>query len=391
MTRHPLSLGPPVRLVALLVAACVMSAPARAQSASPTYTLDEGGWVEGDAPEPGTDEARIAEARQLLAEGRAGGAESILAEFIRRYETTRNPFLAEAYRLRGDARVARGDEFAALYDYEAVVRSFPASEEVAVSVEREFAIAQRYAAGLRKKWFGLRIEPAGDIAIEIFIRTQERLPGSALAEQAAIALADYYFDRRDWPFAAEAYDLYLLNFPQGPSAIKAQKRRIYAEVAGYGGPNRDTRPLIEARERIRRFARLYPAEAQATGLNEQLIERVDESLAEQMLVTSKWYLRVKDAPSARYTLRRLIDKYPTSAAAREGMDLMDARGWSYAATQTSGESGPSGFESGEQGTQEPTPADATDAEPPPAEAVPARPQIPEAPSPGAPRVPGGRR
>ncbi len=374
----------PLPLV-IFSAVALLCAPV-ASSQSRTYTLDEGGWVEGEAPEPGTDAARIAEARALLAEGRAGAAESILTEFIREYETSRNPLLPQAYRLRGDARTARGDEFKALYDYEAVIQSFPASEELAIAVEREFDIAQRYAAGMRKKWLGLRVEPAGDIAIEIYIRTQERLPGSALAEQAAIALADYYFDRRDWPFATEAYDLYLLNFPQGPNAIKAQKRRIYAEIAGYGGPARDTRPLIEARERIRRFSRLYPAEAEATGLNEDLIDRVDESLAEQMLVTSKWYLRVKDDPSARYTLRRLIEKYPTTLAAREGMDIMDRRGWPYIALTPDGSSGPSGFEAGAQGSQEPTPVEIPEETPPPSEGVPTRPEIPEAP----PTAPGGR-
>jgi tetratricopeptide (TPR) repeat protein len=374
------------RLPLVIACACAFLCAQHVLAQSRTYTLDEGGWVEGEAPEPGSDAARIAEARSLLAEGRAGAAESLLTDFIREFETSRNPFLPQAYRLRGDARVARGDEFKALYDYEAVIQSFPASEEVAIAVEREFEIAKRYAAGMRKKWLGLRVEPAGDIAIEIYIRTQERLPGSALAEQAAIALADYYFDRRDWPFATEAYDLYLLNFPQGPSAIKAQKRRIYAEIAGYGGPARDTRPLIEARERIRRFARLYPAEAEASGLNEELIDRVDESLAEQMLVTSKWYLRVKDNPSARYTLRRLIEKYPTTIAAREGMDIMDQRGWPYIAFRPDGSSGPSGFEAGEQGSQEQAPVEIPEEAPPPSEAVPTRPDIPEAP----PAPPGAR-
>ncbi len=370
MTRLPL-------LLALLALSLIASPLARAQSQ--TYTLDEGGWVEGAAPEPGSDEARIADATRLIADGRNGEAVSVLSDFIREYENTRNPFLPLAYRLRGDAKTARGDEFKALYDYETVIRSFPGSEEVAVAVEREFAIAQRYDRGLRKKFFGLRIEPAGEIAIEIYIRTQERLPGSAIAEQAAIALADHYFDRRDWIFAAETYDLYLLNFPQGPNAIKAQKRRIYSEIAGYGGPERDTRPLIEARERIRRFERLYPAEAQATGLNEQLIDRIDSSLAEQMLVTSKWYLRVNDGPSARYTLRRLIAKYPTSEAAQTGMEIMESRGWSYVTDRDHG-TGPSGFESGAPNTQEEQGEIDPDLPPvAPSEAVPPQPAIPDAP------------
>lgn len=305
-----------------------LAAPA-ALAQSTVYTLDDAGWAETPAETLDESSRQIADARRALAEGRPGAARSILDDFIRRYEAQGHRLLPQAYRLRGDAKVALRDEFEALYDYEAVVRSFPASEEMVVAVEREYEIARAYAAGKRKKFLGMRIEPADDIAIEIFMRTQERLPGSAIAEQASISLADYYFNRRDWEFASEAYELYLLNYPQGPNALKAQKRRIYSEIAGYAGPARDSRPLIEAREQIRRFERLYPAEAAQTGLDAALIERVDETLAQQMLATANWYLRIKDPPSARLTLRRLIAKYPTSDAARSGMAIMDARGWPY--------------------------------------------------------------
>lgn len=331
-----------------LLAALATSA---ASAQSTTYTLDEAGWAQVELDSPDEETRRIGEARRALAEGRPGAAKAILDDFIRQHETRQHALLPQAYRLRGDARVAMRNEFRALFDYEALIRSFPASEEMVVAVEREYEIARAYAAGKRKKFWGMRIEPAGDVAVEIFIRTQERLPGSAIAEQASIALADFYFERRDWELATEAYDLYLLNYPQGPNSMKAQKRRIYAEIAGYGGPARDSRPLIEARERIRRFERLYPAEAQATGLNEALVERVDETLAQQMLATARWYMRVKDFPSARLTLRRLIAKYPTSDAARDGMDLMDARGWEYTVAER-GE-GPSPAEAVESDETEP--------------------------------------
>jgi hypothetical protein len=97
-----------------------------------------------------------------------------------------------------------------------------------------------------------------------------------------------------------------------------------------------------------------------------------------MLVTSKWYLRVKDNPSARYTLRRLIAKYPTSVAAQTGMEIMESRGWSYATDRDHG-TGPSGFESGDPAAQEAAAVDPNLPPIPPAEAVPAAPAIPDAP------------
>lgn len=315
----------PLRATLLTLALC--AAPA-ALAQSQTFELnDTGGWTQTDAPAPGTDAAEIAAARRDIAEGRFGAARSRLNAFISRNDRTANPYLPEALRLRGDAKTAAGAEYKALYDYERVIREFPASEEFVVAVERELDIASRYSAGLKKKFFGLRIEDASDLAVEIYIRAQERLPGSALAERAAIELADHYFVRRDMDLAEESYELYMLNFPQGPNSLKALKRRIYANIARFRGPRYDGGGLIDASILTQRLMDLYPAEAEKEGLDETMIQRLDDSAALQMLETARWYLRTGDEPAARLTLRRLVVKHPATPAAQQAMDLMQRRAW----------------------------------------------------------------
>ncbi len=285
------------------------------------------GWQKTDAPPAGSDEALIAQARRLLAEDQPRQAYGILDNWIEEHERTSHPLLAQAFRLRGDALTASGDEYNALYDYERVIKEFPASTEYVIANERELDIAVRYINGLDRKWLGMRIVPASDIGEELLVRVQERMPGSRLAERAGIELGDYYYRTRQLDLAVEAYDVFLLNYPQSSYKVKAMQRRVYATIAQYKGPKYDGSVLVDAAALITRFASLYPAQARSAGLDETLMTRLDESAAENLLQTARWYIRRDDDPSARYVLQRLVKQHPRTAAAEVGMQLLRDRGW----------------------------------------------------------------
>lgn len=287
------------------------------------YSLTPGGeWKQTAAPEPGTDAAVIASARKAIAEENFEEAEEILDAWLEANERSKKPEVPEAFRLRGDALYAQEYETAALYDYEVVIKKFAGTPDYVTALERELDIAVRYANGWPKRFLGLRIDDAGDLAVEMLIRIQERLPGSTLAERAGIELADYYFRERDMQLAAEAYELYVINFPNGPNRLRAMERRIYATIARFKGPRNDAAGLIDAKEQIKTFEMQYPAEAEKQGLDTAMIARLDESAAAQMLDTAEWYGRVGDMAGARYTLRRLIAKHPQSTAARKAAQIL---------------------------------------------------------------------
>ncbi|TVQ59381.1 MAG: outer membrane protein assembly factor BamD [Phycisphaerales bacterium] len=313
------------RCLAAVLIVAAFTAPAASQSQ--TFGMSDDEWVLEREPEPGSDDAVMADARRALANDNPGLARRILNDWIRENDRSGKEQLPLALRLRGDARVALNDEYNALYDYEAVIRRFPQSEEFVIAIERELEIAIRYAFGLRRKFLGLRIDDASDLAVEILIRVQERLPGSVLAERAAIELADFYYRRREMKEAAEAYELYLLNFPNGPNRMRAKERRIYASIARFRGPEHDASGLVDASLQIESFAAEFPAEAERQGLNSALMSRLEESAAAHMLDSAQWYLRTRDDPSARLTLRRLVRRHPQTVAASRGMDILEARGW----------------------------------------------------------------
>ncbi|MEM1165189.1 MAG: outer membrane protein assembly factor BamD [Planctomycetota bacterium] len=270
----------------------------------------------------------LVDTRRLLAEDLPGEAFELIDPFIENEEA---PYpaelLPEALLLRGDALLAGGREFRALYDYERVARDFPRSPQFAIAIEREFDIAQQYLGGLRRRFFGLRLIDAESTAIELLIRAQERLPGSRLAERANITMADYYYDQRRLDLAGQAYEVYLANHPRGEHRTHARQRLIYTSLARFKGPRYDTSVLIDAEIQAERFNAEFPLEAERAGLDEGLLIRIDDSRAAQLLDTAEWYLSREDEPSARYVLYRLLNEYPASVAGAGGRRLMEARGW----------------------------------------------------------------
>lgn len=320
---HRIRHAPPALAIVLACAA----GGARAQQTTYELDPDAGAWVETGAPEQGTDAWTIAEARKALAADRPADADRMLTAWLDERERTDNPWLAEAYMLRGDARVARGHEYSALYDYEKVAQDFVGSDVFLPTLERELRVGRMYLRGLRLRFLWFRFEDASSIGTELLMRIQERAPGSQLAESAAIELADYFYRIRDLDLAAEMYSIFLTNYPRSDLRQHAMLRQIYANVAQFKGPRYDASSLVEARALIRQFAGEFPEQAEQLGITDALIARLDESGAAQMLATAKWYLRRDDRVSARFTLRRLAIKYDGTVAAARGRDILREHGW----------------------------------------------------------------
>lgn len=274
-------------------------------------------WNLATDVDPASESGQLLLARRALIEDKPRRARDLATAFIDRHPNS--PLQANAYLIRGDAYIQEGDEYKALFDYEEIARGFPSSAVFVTALEREFEIATAYAHGLRRKLLGtFRILGTEDEAQELLIRIQERLPGSRLAEQAGMELADFYFRKRDLRMAAEAYDLFVENYPRSADVNKARLRLIYSYLADYRGPKYDASGLEEARLRLEDLRAREPGLAQRIGV-EALLVRIYESDARKLLVTAEWYLSIDDPISAEMTIQRLVRRYPDSIASLEAL------------------------------------------------------------------------
>jgi len=302
-----------VSSIALLLLAAA-AGPVSAQQ--PRYEFRDGRFVKIGEPDPATPSGELAEVRRALADEDPDQAIRLVNAWLDDHK--RHRALPEAYLLRADAKVMRGDYFQSLFDYEFLVRMYPGSPQFHTALDRELEIARLFAHGTKRKLWGMRIVPAFGEAEEIFIRVQERSPGSGVAEQAGKELGDLYYRRGEMHLAAEAYDIFGNNYPSSQWAEYALLRQINANLATFKGPRFDPTGLLEAEVRLGRFKERFPAAAEQAGADELLV-RVDESLARKQLVTAEWYDGQDKRVSAIYMYARVVTDHPRSAAAGQAM------------------------------------------------------------------------
>lgn len=311
-----------LRGAAIFIAVCSAALLAPTAHAQQQFKLDgRDQWTQPAEVDPASPQGILQQARVALASGEAKRAIALMDAWLERFPTS--PLRPEALLVRGDGKVALGDEYNALFDYEDIARRYPFSSAFVPALEREFDIAKAYAHGLKKKFFNtFRVVSADDDAQELLIRIQERLPGSALAEKAGMELADYYFRNRDMPLAADAYDLFAKNYPRSSQVDKARLRTIYAYYSGYKGPEFDGKGLAEAASKLRELQSMQPQLAKQVGA-EALLLRIYQSEAEKLLSQANWYWSVGDTISTERVIRRLVKQYPRSAAALQAMRQID--------------------------------------------------------------------
>jgi outer membrane assembly lipoprotein YfiO len=284
------------------------------------FRLDEQGWQKQEEPTPQTPAAGLHDIRKLIAQEHADRAIHNAKRWIKK--NPNDPLLVEGYLLRGDAYVADSNLYEALFDYEYVIRLYPASEQFFTALEREVDIADLYAQGKKRRVLGIFRFTAYGEAEELYIRTQERAPGSTVGERASLTLADFYFRRGNMTSAAEAYDLFLINYPQSTRREWAMLRLIQSNLATFKGPQFNPTGLIDAGARIRMFRKEYPAAAERLGADALLV-RIDESLALKAYYVGKWYERRGDEVAAAFSYRQLLRDYPQTAAAEAAMARLE--------------------------------------------------------------------
>lgn len=309
------------RSLSVLAAALTLLGASSAHAQAEKYSLDAlDRWQKVADVDPASEEAQLLAARRALLGGEPSRARNLANAFIERYPLSR--YRPDALLIRGDATRAEGDEYEALFDYEEIARRYAGSEVFIPTLEREYEIADDYAAGLKKKLFGtVRILDASEEAQELLIRIQERLPGSELAERAGMRLSDFFFDRREMMMAAESYRLFIENYPRSAQITKARLRLIYSYIAGFRGPEYDASGLLEARAKLRSLQALQPGLAQQVGAA-AILSRIEESEAAKFLATANWYLEVDDPISAEQSIRRLVKRHPTSIATLEALRIV---------------------------------------------------------------------
>lgn len=298
----------------LAAGAVLALAVAPALSAPPGWELRNDAWVPVIQPDPGTPEGQVAAMIKDLEAGKTAQVIKNARNWLKRNRS--HPLVPQVLLLQGDAEVARGNKYLALYPYEDLLNNFPTSELYLPALQREYDIASAFLKGYKRKFLGMRILPVTEDAITILDRIQDRQRGSALAERAGILVADYFYENGRFSEAIDAYSDFIKRYPYSQYVRKAEIRRAEASLATYRGPKFDMTPLLDARERLTAINQAYPQTSEPLQVG-ALSNRIYELEAKKNLEIARYYYRAGKKYASAYYYRLVRDRYPETTYARE--------------------------------------------------------------------------
>jgi outer membrane assembly lipoprotein YfiO len=303
--------------ISLLTGLLMLLAVAGTASAEPkTYEYGGAGrWTRAQSQPVSTQPVVnpvLDEAERSLAAGKAKQAKEQIVEWVKAHPNA--PDRDRAIFLLAEADYLLDDRVKAFYQFDELLDKYPDSRLFGAALYRQYEIAEGFLNGYKRKLFGLRILTAEDEAIDMMFRIQERSPGSPLAEKCLLRTADYYFSSSQFDLASDAYAAFLRTYPRSAEGPRVRLRRAFSSYAQFHGVKFDATPLVDARAQFEDVKARYPDLAAENNV-QKFIDGINETLARKMLITADFYRRTGETRASVYTLRQLVNTYPTGKEA----------------------------------------------------------------------------
>jgi len=305
-----------------------LAAPAAAQvERARTLALDpeQQRFVETPPPPPGTSAGDLHAIRVLLAGKEHGAAVKAARRFEKQWGTA-DPCYPALLIARAEAQLGRGEYEKAYDELQKFLNQFSGIDLTAEALRLEFVIAETYLGGKKRKVWGMRIFSGEDVALRILDEISTNHPDSDFAPLAIKTKADYLARIGDYDLAELDYARLARQYPTGRYHQVAVRRTAESALASYGGLEFDGAPLIEAEERYRDYALIYPAAAEVEGVA-TILSGVAEQRAAKEFAIGQYYERTEHLGSAIYYYRLVTQQWPETLAAgraRVRLELLGA-------------------------------------------------------------------
>lgn len=193
------------------------------------------------------------------------------------------------------------------------------------AIEFKFNIAQRLAAGEKKRLFGSPKMPAWlparEDAIPIFDEVIAALPHSELAIQALLSKAAVQSYMEDFKPSLETLDLLIRRFPKHELAAEAYLEKEKVFLLQCRAKNLDPDVLDMAEVNLRKFRLAFPRE-ERLGEAEQIFSNMEEIFAKNLLDTGYFFEKTKKIPASIIYYNKVVAKYPNTKAAVAALEKL---------------------------------------------------------------------
>ena len=151
-------------------------------------------------------------------------------------------------------------------------------------------------------------------------------PFSARADDALMAIAEYYDDREEYLFSADKYKMMASRY----AGSEWEDAAAYREALSYQRASRGVGYDDQLMRRSRRAYLEYLGRDDLSGHRadaQRELQVVEETLAEGELEVARFYLLREQDRGARIHLANVVLAFPGTPAAEQARTELEARGW----------------------------------------------------------------
>lgn len=241
------------------------------------------------------------------------------------YNFPTTPFAQEISYIIGEAYYKLDQLEYANEAFTAYLNHAAAPKHFEEAIEYKFNIAERFAAGEKKRLFSSpkmpAWVPAKEDSIAIFDEVIAGLPHSEFAIKALLSKARVQSYFEDFKPSLETLDLLIRRFPKHELAAEAylEKERVY--LMQCQAKNLDPDVLDMAEVNLRKFHLAFPREPRFAE-SEKLFSEMQEIFAQNLLETGAFFEKTKKIPASKIYYNKVVAKYPKTQAAAVALEKL---------------------------------------------------------------------
>ncbi len=197
-------------------------------------------------------------------------------------------------------------------------------------IEYKFAIAEKFAAGAKRRFLGTKRMPkwacGKEYALDIYDEVIAAVPCHQIAAQALVAKGYLLWCMKDYRGAVEAFQMVIRRFPRNELAPECYVliAYVFLEQSKYEFQNPDI--LAYSEINYGRFQRDFPRE-ERVAVVAQTVQDVKEIYANGLYETGQFYERTRHPRAAIIYYHNTIHQFPDTCVAelcRERLICLDA-------------------------------------------------------------------
>jgi outer membrane protein assembly factor BamD (BamD/ComL family) len=309
-------------MLAVLAALSALSAVS-----ADTWRLDNGqNWKEVSADGQDKFLLAVADTKELVNTGQTNAARKAFDALKEDFPEIAGPdldFFIEAEMFYCEGKLAK-----AVKTCDKLLDEHPKSKLREAALDRQFTIAFAFLAGQTKTVLGFIKMRRYAEGVKIMETITDRVGfDTPMGVEASVAVAENYEGRKKLNEAYLKWWEISLHWETGPVGRDAllgmarSKHAIYNKHPKHKRPFYDASGLSTAKSCYEKLRLLYPEDAKEIGVDE-ILEEMNEQLAQKQLSIGRYYQRVGNRQAANLYCDMVVKDWPGSKAAETAKEML---------------------------------------------------------------------